>query len=257
MRLIVLAVLTSLVAGSALADTVQVYAAASTSDALNEVITSYRANEGDNVVAVYGGSSTIARQIMHGAPADIYISANEAWVDQLAADELIDFASRVDALSNELVLIAPRMAPLDFSFESGASLADALGEGRLAMADANGVPAGIYGQQALSHLSQWDGVEGKVVYGDSVRAALAWVARAEATAGIVYATDADAAFSVVVVDRIPQSSHEAITYPFAMMADHDRPAVMAFYAYLTGPDAAAIFRMHGFGTPPFETETQN
>lgn len=230
------------------ADTVQVYAAASTSDALNDVIASYRGNEGDEIVAVYGGSSTLARQIQMGAPADIYISANQAWMDHLAAEDAIDLATRFDGLTNQLVLVAPRMTAFEFSFESGASLGEALGTGRLAMADANGVPAGIYGREALEHFGQWQSVEDKVVYGDSVRAALAWVARAEVPAGIVYETDAAASFSVVVVDRFPADSHASIVYPFAILNDQDRPAVLAFYAYLTGPEAAAIFRMHGFGT---------
>ena len=248
MRIAVLIILFSMVISSAFADTVQVYAAASTSDALADVIASYRANEGDQIVAIYGGSSTIARQIQSGAPADIYISANEAWMDYLAAEDAIDIASRHNGLTNQLVLVAPRMTGLEYSLTGDVSLADALGEGRLAMADATGVPAGIYGREALEHFDQWEGVQDKVVYGDSVRAALAWVARAEVPLGVVYETDAIAAFSVVIVDRFPAESHASIVYPFAILEDRDRPAVLAFYAYLTGPEAAAIFRMHGFGS---------
>lgn len=238
-------------AGNALADNVNIYAAASTSEALDEIIATYQPNPGDQVVAIYGGSSTLARQIQSGAPADIFLSANRAWMDHLVATDLIDVASRFDGLSNELVLVAPRMVPFEYSFQSGASLGEALGDGRLAMGDVGGVPAGIYGRQGLEHFGQWDDVEDRLVFGDSVRAALTWAARAEVAAAIVYETDAQATFSVVIVDRFPPEAHDPIRYPFALVAGHDSPAGLAFYAYLTGPEAAEIFRAYGFGTPPF------
>ncbi len=243
--------------GIAIADSVNIYAAASTSEALDEVIANYRPNPGDEVVVIYGGSSTLARQIQSGAPADIFLSANELWMDHLQSEDLIDAASRQNRLSNTLVLIAPRMTPMEYSLQSGEPLAEALGEGRLAMGDVGGVPAGIYGQQGLEHFGQWEGVQDKLVFGDSVRAALTWAARAEVSAAIVYETDALSTFSVVIVDHFPANSHDPIHYPSAIMADRDRPAVQAFYAYLVGPEAAEIFRAYGFGAPPFSDENRD
>lgn len=234
-------------AGTALADTVNIYAAASTSEALNDILAAYDPDPGSEVIAIYAASSMLARQIEAGAPADIFLSANQAWMDELEARGRVGVGTRVDLLTNRLVLVAPRLLPFEYAFADGASLADALGDGRLAMADPGGVPAGIYGREALNHFEQWDGLEGKLVFGDSVRAALSWVARAEVNAAIVYSSDAYSTFSVAVVDTFPEESHAPIRYPLAIIEGRQmRPEVMAFYAYLRGPRAAAIFSAYGF-----------
>ncbi len=234
-------------AGNALADTVNIYAAASTSEALDDILAAYDPGPGGQVAAAYAASSILARQIQAGAPADIFLSANEAWMDDLETRQRLAAGTRVDLLTNQLVLVAPRLLSFAFSFDSGASLADALGEGRLAMADPSGVPAGIYGREGLISLGQWERLEGKTVYGDSVRMALTWAARAEVAAAIVYSSDAYSTSSVTEVASFPADSHTPIRYPLAMIeGQQERPEVMAFYAYLRGARAAAIFATYGF-----------
>ena len=224
-----------------------VFAAASLKTALDAVAADFTARGGPPVVVAYAGSSALARQIQQGAPADLFLSANALWMDRLQAQGLIEAGSRRVLLSNRLVLVAPADSAIALRLGPGADLAGALGQGRLAMALVEAVPAGLYGRAALQALGLWDQVADRVAQADNVRAALRLVALGEAPLGVVYATDAAAEAGVRVVDRFDPATHPPIRYPVAILAGRDRPAARALLAYLSGPEAAAIFRAHGFG----------
>ncbi len=242
-RNLFLALLVCLPFGPALAGQVTVFAAASLKDALEEIATGFQAQTGNKVSLSLAGSSALARQIQLGAPADVYISANSVWMDFLAAEGLIDPVSRFDLLGNELVLIASGASAPAVNL---ADLPELLGEGRLAMAQLNAVPAGIYGKAALQHLGLWDQLALKVAQTDNVRAALVLVSLGEAPFGIVYATDALADEQVSVVARFPADSHAPIVYPVAKVAGRNNPAADAFVTYLRSTGARAVFDRIGF-----------
>ncbi len=226
------------------AERVTVFAAASLAEAMAEIAAGFEAATGHAAVVSLAGSSALARQIQRGAPADIFVSANPGWMDALEADGLLEPGSRVDLLSNRLVLVGHgREAP---PLDPEADLAARLGEGRLAMALVDAVPAGIYGKAALQHLGLWEDVAGRVAQADNVRAALALVATGAAPLGIVYATDAVAEDDVTVLATFPPESHPPILYPAADLATRDTAAEEAFLAYLRGAEARAAFERQGF-----------
>lgn len=230
------------------AESVTVFAAASLSDAMEAVGQAYRSSTGGEVRFAFAASSTLARQIAAGAPAHLFISANEAWMDALERDDLIDPASRVSPIRNSLVLIAPvdGAAP-PAAIDRGLDLAARLGaDGRLAMGDPAHVPAGIYARQALETLGLWHSLEPRLAYADNVRVALALVERGEAPLGIVYATDAAISRGVRVVGLFPAGSHAPITYPFALIKAQANEDARAFFRYLTSDAAREIFARYGF-----------
>lgn len=240
-------ILGAVLATPAVATDFNVFAAASLSDALGEAAQVYEGATGDRAVLVFAGSSALARQIQAGAPADLFISASTDWMEALAGEDLIDGATRVDLLGNSLVLVAHgAAAPL----EGTPDIAALLGEGRLAMALVDAVPAGVYGKAALSFLGQWAAVEPRVAQADNVRAALALVATGEAPYGIVYATDAAAEAEASVVYTFPAESHAPILYPAAVTAAAaEASTAAAFLDWLQSDEAQAIFARHGFTTP--------
>ena len=187
------------------------FAAASTADAVTAVAAAYAVSGRGTLRPVFAASSTLAQQIVRGAPADLYLSANNAWMDFLAERGAIEADSRIDLLSNRLVLIAPAESPLSLRIEPGFALAAALGDSRLAMGEPSHVPAGTYAKAALESLGIWPQVMPRAAYMADVRAALALVERREAVAGIVYATDAAASRKVRIVDTFPANSHPPIT----------------------------------------------
>lgn len=225
-------------------------AAASMQDALDAVADAWAAEGHPRPVLSFAGTSALARQVEAGAPADLFISADEKWMDELSRKDLVRPGSRVNLLANSLVLIAPAGKPVSLDATQGFPLAQALnsGSGRLAMADPEAVPAGRYGKQALTSLGVWDEVSDKVVAADNVRAALALVGHGEVPFGIVYATDALADPGVQVVTRFPASSHEPIRYPLAVLKSASNPDTDAFRAFLLSADAAKIFKRFGFET---------
>ena len=223
-----------------------VLAAASTVEAMDEVAAMFTAAGHGRVRASYASSSALARQIETGAPVDVFLSANARWMDYLSERDLIDTASRSDLLGNALVLVAPLDSVLRLAIAPGFPLAEALGSGRLAMADPDHVPAGIYGREALRGLGVWDGVAARVAATADVRAALALVSRGEAAAGIVYASDVLAAEGVRVIGRFPAASHRAIVYPVAAVGTRADPSAVAFLDFLRSAEAGAAFRRHGF-----------
>jgi molybdate transport system substrate-binding protein len=231
---------------AALAADVTVFAAASLKNALEDIREEFEAETGYTVTLSLAGSSVLARQIALGAPADIYLPASSEWMDYLeAADRLVP-GSRVDLVGNRLVLIAPQSVAQSLSSFEDPLLFEQLGEGKLAMGLLNAVPAGIYGQAALQSLGLWQRLAPQVAQTDNVRAALALVASAEAPLGIVYASDARVEPRVVVLAEFPKSTHAPIRYPLAQILPADRPAVVAFHAYLQGRVAREVFLSAGF-----------
>ena len=228
------------------ADSVTVFAAASMATALAEIETGFEAASGHDLVISLAGSSALARQIQQGAPADIFISASTDWMNVIEQEGLVKDGTRFDLLGNSLVLVAHGAAAQPIDIGTGFALSALLGEGRLAMALVDAVPAGIYGKAALESLGVWSDVAPKVVQTDNVRAALALVALGEASFGIVYATDAAAEDAVTVVGTFPADSHPPIIYPAAALADRDGPAQAAFLDYLRGADARLAFERQGF-----------
>jgi len=237
--------LASLAPAMAVAEEVVVFAAASMANALAEIEGSFEAATGHDLVVSLAGSSALARQIQQGAPADIFISASTDWTDRIEGDGLIEDGSRFDLLGNSIVLIAFGDAdPTEIG--PGFDLARLLGDGRLAMAMVDSVPAGVYGKAALESLGIWDAVEPQVAQADNVRAALAFVATGEAPYGIVYATDAAAEDSVSIVGTFPADTHPVVVYPVVDLANRDTPAEAEFLDYLRGPEARAAFERQGF-----------
>ena len=231
---------------AAAADTI-VFAAASLKESLGDAVKAYEAKTGEKVVVSYAGSSQLARQIEAGAPADLFISADLDWMDELAKKDLIDPASRVTLLGNTLVLIAPEASTASLVIGPGFPLAEALGaDGRLAMAAVASVPAGKYGKAALERLGVWTAVAPHVAEADNVRGALAFVARGEAPFGIVYGTDAKAEPGVRVVGTFPADSHAPIVYPLARIKASTNPDARGLLDFFVSPEAKAIFEAAGF-----------
>ena len=234
------------------AEELTVFAAASMTDAMTRAGESYRAETGTVLRFSFASSSTLAKQIEQGAPADLFLSASESWMDYLAERGLIVADSRAALVSNALVLIAPEGSTLgSLEMATGTDLAALLGQdGRLALGDPDHVPAGIYAKEALQNLGQWQALQPRLARADNVRAALALVARGEAPLGIVYSTDAAGQSGVKILGRFPQSSHKPISYPVAIMAGHDSRASRAFLAWLKGEKGMGIMQEYGFIAAP-------
>lgn len=245
-RLLSALLLFCLHAGTARADTLVVFAAASLTNALQDIGKDFEAKSGHTVKFSFAASSALARQIEAGAQAQVFLSADEQWMDYLAARKLIVPASRADLLGNSLVLVTPADSKASVTLKPGFDLAGLLGDGRLATGDPAHVPVGKYAKDALSHLGVWAVAEPKLVRADSVRAALVLVERGEVPAGIVYATDAAVTTRVRVAATFPADSHAPITYPAALVAGQDTPAARAFIEALRGSQAAAVFKRYGF-----------
>jgi molybdate transport system substrate-binding protein len=229
---------------SARAD-VTVYAAASLTNALKDISTAYKAAQGVTIKNSFAASSTLAKQIEAGAPAQIFASADRKWMDYLQARKLVDRASRTDLLGNTLVLIAPAAEPRTVAMTAGQPPRF---EGRLCMGEPGSVPAGIYGKEALTNLGWWEALKGRVVGTDDVRTALAFVERAECPLGIVYETDAKVSAKVMIAGVFPVGSHAPVVYPFALLPGASEEA-RAFFRYLQGAEARAVFVRYGFLLP--------
>ena len=244
-------------AGAARADTapagaapkpILVFAAASLENALKDVAVAFAKSTGQGVTTSFAGSSTLGRQIDEGAPAEVFISADEQWMNEVEKHGLVQPGTRRDLLTNHLALIAPRDSTVHLKIAPWFPLLQALGGGRLAMADP-AVPAGVYGQAALTKLGVWSQIAGQVARADNVRGALNFVARGEAPLGIVYDTDAMVEPGVRVVDLFPDDTHPPILYPAALLKGAT-PAAAAFLTFLEGPEAKAVFERYGFRRLP-------
>lgn len=235
-----------LMANVARAD-ITVFAAASLKGGLDEAAAAWSMENGQKVRLSFAGSSALARQIIQGAPADIYISASVDWMDAVEAEGLLVPGARRDILRNELVLIGPKGASAT-RLAPETDISALLGSGKLAMALVEAVPAGIYGKAALEWLGLWRSVEHSVAQADNVRAALALVAWGEAPLGVVYVTDAVAEPKVNVIAKFPTASHAPIVYPAALIAGANDGAG-AFLEFLSSPSGAAFFLARGFQAP--------
>jgi len=225
---------------------ITVFAAASLTDALGELGNVYEARGKGRVVASFASSSDLARQIEHGAPADLFISADQQWADYLDQRGLLDKASRLDLLRNELVLVAPAGSTVPLTIGPNFKLAEALGDSRLAVGDPDHVPAGIYARQSLETLGVWAAVEPKLARAGSVRAALLFVERGDCALGIVYRSDARSDPKVKIIGTFPATSHSPVVYPAALVAGRHDEAAVGFLHFLTTPEASAVFRRYGF-----------
>jgi molybdate transport system substrate-binding protein len=222
-----------------------VFAAASLTDVLEPLSASWEKSSGVTVRLSFAASSVLARQIEAGSEAQVFVSADHEWMDYLAARNLIDKSSRRDLVGNRLVLIAPAGSQARLRIAPGFRLAEALGDGRLAIADPQTVPAGRYTRSALTTLGAWEQVAQRLVLADNVRAALLYVARGETPFGIVYATDAQIERKVRVVATFPDSSHPPISYPAAATANAG-PHAASYLAWLGSAEAATVWKTYGF-----------
>jgi molybdate transport system substrate-binding protein len=223
-----------------------IFAAASLKDALDAVNAAYQRDKGRATATSYAASSTLAKQIEAAAPADIFISADLDWMDYLAKRNLIKPDTRTNLLGNHLVLIATVDSPIQLAIAPNFALAQALGSGRLAMADPGSVPAGKYGKAALEALGVWPAVAGRLAPAENVRATLLLVSRGEAPLGIVYQTDAVADKGVKVIGAFPDDTHPPIIYPVAALANSASPGDADYLAFLKSAAAGRIFENQGF-----------
>ena len=244
--LLALALVSGLAVRPAAAADVLVFAAASLKNALDDAIADYKLRTGTSVEASYAASGPLAKQIENGAPADIFISADLDWMDEVAKHNLIKPESRQNLLGNTLVLVTAKDNPIQVALGPDTDLKAALKGGRLAVGDPQSVPAGKYGQAALEQLGLWAAVEPQLARADSVRAALALVSRGEAPLGIVYATDAAADTGVRIAASFPAASYPPIIYPIALIKASAKPGAKPFLDYLESPAAAPFFTKQGF-----------
>ena len=227
------------------AETVRVYAATSLTNALQEIEKGYSEGTGIVVRFSFAGSSTLARQIEQGAPADVYLSANPAWMDYLEDRGYLEEGTRRDLLGNSLVVVAPKGEGFEMAPRRGTDLAGRF-EGRLAMANPSHVPAGMYAAQALRWLGWWEGVKDRLALGQDVRTALAYVERGACPAGVVYATDAAVSSRVEVVARLPATACDPIVYAGAILRGQGRTPVRRLVEYLRSDAATEVFQRYGF-----------
>ncbi len=229
------------------AQSVTVFAAASLTDALGELAKTWGARSGMTMRTSFAASSTLARQIESGAPADIFFSADEEWMDYLDKRSLVEAGTRVSRLGNRLVLVAPAGTALRVEIRKGLDIGALLGAGgRLVTGDPASVPVGRYAQQALTSLGLWGMIGPRIARAENVRIALAYVERGEAPLGIVYATDAAVAKGVQVVAEFPADTHGPISYPLALVAGRATSAARALRSFLLGEESGAVFRKYGF-----------
>lgn len=238
------------VVSAAAAKDIVVFAAASLKNALDDAGAAYEKETGVKALVSYAASSTLAKQVESGAPADIFISADLDWMDYLQKRNLIKPETRLTLLGNRLVLIAPANSTAKIEIQPGFALAELLGNERLAMADPGAVPAGKYGKAALEKLGVWASVSSKVAPAEDVRAALLLVSRGETPLGIVYATDAAADKGVRIVAAFPEDSHPPIVYPAAEVAGGANPAAAALLDFLKSDRARPFFERQGFTFRP-------
>jgi molybdate transport system substrate-binding protein len=246
MRCLLLAVLL-LFPLTARAQELTVFAAASLTDAMKDIAALWQKDGHPALRQSFGGSSVLARQIEQGAPANLFASADEKWMDYLVQRDLIASGTRRRLLGNDLVLIVPADHPAKVTIGPGFDILALLGAtGRIATGDPAAVPVGLYAEQSLRKLGLWDAVVPRLARTEDVRAALLLVERGEAPAGIVYSTDAAVRAGVAIAGVFPDDSHDPITYPFAVTKAGDTPAARALMDFLAGPQARAVFLRRGF-----------
>jgi molybdate transport system substrate-binding protein len=225
---------------------VVVFAAASLTNAITDIAKAYEAKHAIKIQKSFASSAALAKQITRGAPADIYLSADQQWMDYLHTKRFITPNSRQDLLKNHLVLISPAQQSFNTKMVSGYPFA-AQFKGKLCTGQVDSVPVGIYAKQALTHLNWWHSVKSRLVGAQSVRTALVYVERGECKAGIVYETDAKISNKVKIIARFPADSHTPIRYPMALV-NNANPQAKDFMLFLNSAQASAIFKQYGFIT---------
>ncbi|WP_274879602.1 molybdate ABC transporter substrate-binding protein [Vibrio harveyi] len=223
----------------------KVYAASSMTNAVNDIAQQFETKYAVTVTPVYGGSSSIARQILNGAPADIFISANTKWMDYLVKSKAVKNDSVTNLVRNSLVLIAPKASTIEpFDFSDANAWNQALEGNRLALGNPVSVPAGMYAKESLTNLGVWKKLERQIAPAKNVRLALALVERGEAPLGVVYKTDALLTDKVKVVGEFANDTHADIIYPAAIVKDSTQSE--QFFEYLKSDDAKKVFAQYGF-----------
>ncbi|UNM95044.1 molybdate ABC transporter substrate-binding protein [Ignatzschineria rhizosphaerae] len=234
------------------AENITVFAAASLQNAIDEIKVNYeKTGNKDQIEALYDSSSNLARQIEQGAPADLFISANQSWMNYLEEKNLIDDATRTNIVKNELALITYKDNTTEYKVDFGSNdfWKATLENTRIALGDPDHVPAGLYAKEAFEKLGVWATVAPKVAAAQNVRAALLLVEVKEADLGAVYSSDASVSEKVKTVTIFPEELHEPIEYPIAIMKNQANDSVNGFYNYLLSDDAAEVFKKYGFASP--------
>jgi molybdate transport system substrate-binding protein len=225
-------------------------AASSLTEALTDICNLWRARGHAPPKLSFAASSTLAQQIEHGGPADVFISADELWMDRLARDHRILPETRVDIVGNDLVIVQRRAHLTQLEMKPGVAIGVLLGAtGRLAIGDPSYVPAGIYAKQALIRLEAWDAVKNRLAFADNVRGALQLVVEGEAPAAVVYATDVKFSKGLAISGTFPPDSHDPIRYPAAVTRRATTPEARAFVTFLISPDARDVYTHYGFPPP--------
>ena len=245
-RLVLATIVFGALGTPAVSDEVVVFAAASLKTALDAVAADFEAATGNTVTISYAGSNALAKQIIEGAPADIFLSAAVNWMDEVEKAGLVVPDRRMNLLGNQLVLIAHGKDAKPVKIGPDFDLRALLGDGKLSMAMVGSVPAGQYGKEALEKLGVWASVESSVAQSENVRAALALVASGEAPFGVVYASDAVSNGDVSVVRTFPADSHQPIVYPAALLTGAADNADLAFFEALSAEATDAKFVEQGF-----------
>jgi molybdate transport system substrate-binding protein len=228
------------------AERVSIFAAASLKTALDDAAAAWRTKTRIEVQASYAASSALAKQIENGAPADIFASADLAWMSYLEGKELIKAGTQINLLGNGLVVVAKAGSGIGQLALTRDGLTKALAGGRWTTGDVKAVPVGVYAREALITLGLWDALEPRLAPAENARAALAFVSRGEAALGIVYETDVKADPGVMIVARIPGDSHQPIIYPFALTHRAKGEAPAQFLNFLASPEARPFFERQGF-----------
>ena len=223
-----------------------VFAAASTMVPLNELAQSFERERARRVRFSFAASSTLARQVMHGASAHLFVSANRQWLDRLERDGFLAAGSRRELTGNRLVLIRLADGGADVILSRPATLLLALADFPLVLADPSHVPAGIYAREALDHLDLWEPLHGRLAFAANARAVTVRVARGEAPLGITYASELRAESGLDAAALLPAESHSPIRYELALIEPADNPSAVAFYDYLLSGEAQRVFLKHGF-----------
>lgn len=228
------------------ADKTYIYAASSLTGAISQLCNALEAQTGHSFIPVFGASSTLARQIIQGAPAQLFISANAQWMDRVEAAGMIEPDSRLDIAVNKLIVAAPATLATPLELSSPSAFLARLGKGRLAMGDPTHVPAGIYAKQALISLGLWDAVKSRLAATANVRLALTFIERGETPLGIVYASDLIDRTDAKKIAIFPSESHSPIRYPLATIQGKSSPGTIAFRRFLQSAQGRAILIKFGF-----------
>jgi molybdate transport system substrate-binding protein len=225
---------------------VTIFAAASTTNAVTDITATFKKQTGIEALPSFGSSSTLAKQIEQGAPASIFISADEDWMNFLAKKNLVDTESRRDLLGNRLVIIAPVSSKLTKIDDVKSEIIGALGAGKITTGDPDHVPVGKYTKAAMQKLGIWNDLEPKMARAGDVRGALALVERGEAELGVVYSTDAAIGKNVKIVGTFPLDSYPAVVYPVALIKGNETQIARKFFEFLKSSEAKDIFEKYGF-----------